>query len=38
MRSVNPAKPVLVRRDDAAWHDGYLSAGRRDLDGSLGYV
>jgi hypothetical protein len=37
MRLVDPPKPVVVRREDH-WHDGELSAWRKDLDGWLGYV
>jgi hypothetical protein len=37
MRTVSPARPVIVRRDDR-WLDGDLRARRRDGDGWLGFV
>jgi hypothetical protein len=37
MRTVQPAKPVLVRRD-GRWLDGELRGWRREAHGWLGYV
>jgi hypothetical protein len=37
VRTVSPAKPVVVRRD-RRWLDGELRAWRRDGDGWLGFV